>query len=142
MNPWMRGLQIVTSTLSVILPICVFVAAVVVLWKHKRIEEIMRTRPYQDQPWRRCWIMIAIGVLWLLAFQLIVSPHLGIHLALRTQILLTICTVVIYVVLAAALFSATRRIPTWSLAARLRTMYIMLVLACILAVVLLYHVFS
>jgi hypothetical protein len=141
MNPWMRGLQIVTSTLSVIVSICAFAGLVVVLWKRKRIEEIMRTRPYRTLPWSRCWIMAAIGVLFLLAFEFIVTPHLGIHLSLRTQVLLSLVTVLMYVGFSAAFFAAAQRIPTWPLATRIRTMYVMVVVACILAVASLYHVF-
>jgi hypothetical protein len=130
MNPWMRGLQIVTTSLSIIVSVCPFVGAFVVLWKRKRIEEIMRTRPYPEQPWRRYWIMVGIAVLLLLAFEFIVVPHLG------------IATTAVYIILTAAFFSVARRIPTWSLRTRLQTTYIMLVLACILAVASLYHVFS
>jgi hypothetical protein len=142
MGSWMHGLQILTKSLLIFVSVFAFVGALVVLWNRKRIEEMMRTRPYPEQPWRRFWIITGLNVSLLLALEFIVPPHLGIRLSRRTQVFLGIATTSLYVPLVAAFFSVARRIPTWSLRTRLRTMYVMLVFACILAFASLYHVFS
>lgn len=62
MNPWIRGFQIVTSALEVIVGIGVLAMLVIVLRNRKRFEERIIVRPYRELPWKRRWIMIAIGV--------------------------------------------------------------------------------
>jgi hypothetical protein len=141
MNPWVHGSQIVTLALSVSASIAAFTALFVVIWKRRQIEDFMKTRPYPKPPTYR-WVGVAIGAASLVVFEFVVMPHVAIHLSLRYHIFVSIVGVSVYVVLMAALFSFNRRMRTWPLATRLRTMYIMLVAACILAAVSLFYAFS
>src|SRR4051812_8359992 len=123
MSPWIRGLDIVASVLSVILAIGAFGTLFFMLWKRRRIEELMRTRPYQNLSATRRWILVIVGVLLLLGFEFFVTPHFGIHVRLRTQIILGFGTAIMYVVAMWAFFRATLRMQTWPVSTRLRTMY-------------------
>jgi hypothetical protein len=141
MNPWLGGLQIATSIVAVVGSIVVFGTLIVVLLKRGRIEELMRTRPYPNPPQYR-WLGVALGAALLITFEFVVMPHLAPRLSLRYHIVVSVVGVAIYVALMAALFAGTQRMQTWPVASRLRSMYIMLAAACILAAALLFHVFS
>ena len=140
MNPWLRGLEIATSTIAVAGSVLVFGMLVVILLKHRRIEELMRTRPPRGLPKYR-WIGVAVGAALLVAFEFVVMPHLLPRLSLRYHIMASVVGVAAYVVLMAALFTATQRMQSWPVASRLRTMYVMLTAACILAAASLFRVF-
>jgi hypothetical protein len=141
MNPWLRGLQIVTSLMAVVGSILAFGTLIVVLLKRRRIEELMMTRPYPS-PRQYRWLGVALGAALLITFEFVVMPHLAPRLSLRYHVVVSVVGVAIYVTLMAALFAGTRRMQAWPVASRLRTMYIMLAAACILAAALVFHVFS
>ena len=141
MNRWLRGLQSVTSIIAVVGSILVFVTSIVVLVKRKRIEDIMRMRPYPTSLQYR-WFGVALGAALLVTFEFVVMPDLSPLLSLRYQIIVSVVGIAVYVALMAAWFARTHRMQTWPVASRLRTVYIMVAAACILAVALLFHVFS
>ena len=141
MNRWLRGLQSMTSIIAVVGSILVFVTSIVVLVKRKRIEDIMRTRPYPT-PLQYRWFGIALGAALLVTFEFVVMPDLSPLLSLRYQIIVSVVGIAVYVALMAAWFARTQRMQTWPVASRLRTLYIMVAAACILAGALLFHVFS
>jgi uncharacterized membrane protein len=141
MNPWLRGLEIATSAIAVAASVLAFGTLVVILLKRRRIEELIRTRPPRKLPKYR-WIGVAVGAALLVAFEFVVIPHLLPRLSLRYHITVSIVGVLVYVALTAAFFTATQRMQSWPVPARLRTMYILLAAACILAVAGLFHVFS
>ena len=113
----------------------------VILWKRRRIEEIMATKPYA-KPSKHRWIGTAIGALSLFAFPLIVEPLLGIRLPLREQILTGVLGAAMFLVVAKLLFSGVRRMQTWAPAVRFRFAFTMILFACILAIAYLYTAFS
>ena len=140
MNAWFRGLQIATTIFAIVSSAIAFCTAIIVLAKRKRIEELMLTRPYKPPKYR--WIIVPIGALLLVLFEFMVMPHLAPRLSLRYHAIVSAVGVTAYVGLMAVFFAATQRMQTWPVASRLRTMYVMLAAACILAVVGLLHVFS
>jgi hypothetical protein len=134
-------LQSVTSIIAVVGSILVFGISIVVLLKRRRIEELMRTRPYPNPPQYR-WFGVALGAALLVTFEFVVMPHLAPRLSLRYHVVVSVVGIAVYIALMAALFAGTQRMQTWPVASRLRAMYIMLAGACILAAALLFHVFS
>src|SRR6266536_300201 len=141
MNPWLRGLQIATSVLSIAASIIAFTTLIVVLLKRRGIEEFMKTRSYPKPPKYR-WLGVAVGAALLVTFEFVVMPHLAPRLSLRYHVIVSVVGVIMYVALMAAFFAGTQRMQAWPAASRLRTMYITLAAACILAAALLVHVFS
>jgi hypothetical protein len=131
----------VTSIIAVVGSILVFGISIVVLLKRRRIEELMRTRPYPNPPQYR-WFGVALGAALLMTFEFVVMPHLAPRLSLRYHVVVSVVGIAVYIALMAALFAGTQRMQTWPVASRLRIVYIMLAAACILAVALLFHVFS
>ena len=141
MNSWLHGLEIVSRTLSVGLVMFAFGILFVALWKRKRVEERMRTRPYRNLSATHRWTLITVGLLLLLGFEFFVTPHFGIHVPFRRQVVIGLGGAVVYIMGAAVCFSATRRIHSLPVAARLRTMYILLALACVFGLLSLHYAF-
>ena len=140
MNPWFRGLEIATSVIAIAGSALAFGTLLAVLLKRRRIEELMRTRPPRKLPKYR-WVGVAVGAALLVAFEFVVVPHLLPRLSLRHHIIVSLVGVAGYVALMAASFAATQSMQRWPVASRLRTMYIMLAAASILAAASLFHVF-
>jgi hypothetical protein len=82
MNRGLRGLQSVTSIIAVVGSILVFGTSIVVLLKRRRIEQLMRRRPYPT-PLQYRWFGVALGAALLVALEFVVMPHLALLLSLR-----------------------------------------------------------
>src|ERR1043166_3332674 len=140
MYPWVRSLDLGTSALSIAMAVVVFAIAPIGVVKRKRIAELMETRPYPE-PSKYRWLFIGIGAALLVGFEFLVMPHLIRHLSLRYHLIVGIGGAIAFVALNAALLAGMQRVKTWPVAARLRTMYLMLAASSILAAAALFGFF-